>query len=327
MKEYKTKTNIVISCWNAIDHTEVTVNRLFDTVHHHFFLTIINNGSKDGTKEFLDNLEISDFCEKITIIHNEDNQGAGGAINQGHEISKKYGIKYTCLCNNDLYFQDNWLEPLEEKMESDDSIGILGTLRPATEVIHHTFDKPTKEIVDSTPKEYSIDEELNFFQNGFSFDETCKKIIDKNGGGVDVLRCPPNAVITCCAIVRSNVTDKIDLLSDPQFEIYGSEDIDLSWRLQGAGYKCCILKDVYVHHFRHRSITSSNLDREKFLLENNTKFFNKWESVIYDFLDKERGTGVDINMKMGASGGPEYLFLRMINDKINFISKYEDGNK
>lgn len=300
---------------------------MFETVHHNYFLTIIINNSLDGTKEYLDNLNIPSFCEKVTIIHNSNNLGAGAAINQGHKVSDKFNIKYTCLCNNDLYFQDIWLKSLESCMESDNLIGILGTLRPATEVTHHTLNKSTKEVVDSISLDLSITKELEVFQGRFDFEETCKKIIIKNGGGIETLRCPPNAVITCCALVRTNVTDRIDLLSDPQFEIYGSEDLDLSWRLQEAGYKCVILKDVYTHHFRHQSITDSNLDRDKILLKNNIKFFNKWDNKILLFLNKERQNGVDIDKQMSSLGDAEYLFLRMINDKVDFMLKYEGIKK
>lgn len=327
MSNIKLKTNIVISCWNALSHTKITLERLFETVRHDYILTIVNNNSMDGTKEYLEGIKKPKNCIKIIIINNKDNLGAGKAINQGHEISIKYDTEYTCLCNNDLYFQDNWLSKLEKEMDNDLDLGILGTLRPAVEVKHHLFSENTKQVVDSTPKDLSITEELKYFQGEDDFDEAVKKIINKNGGGIDYLRCPPNAVITCCALVRTNVTDAIKILSDPQFKIYGSEDLDLSWRLEKAGYKCAILKDTYVHHFRHRSITNSKLDREKFLLENNVKFLNKWKKEIYDFLDFELSKGIDIHKELSEDGSPEYLFLRMINSKTKFMIEYQNNNK
>ncbi len=321
--KYKSKTNIVISCWNAIEHTKVTLESLFKTVKHPYFLTIINNASTDGTYEYLQKLKTPIQCEHLSIINNDENRGAGEAINQGQKVSIQYDIEYTCLCNNDLFFQDNWLLPLEKCMNDNSNFGIVGTLRPATDTLHHTKSESAKYIVDQTPNNYSIKEELEYFQDGFTFNQACKMIVEKNHGGIEILRCLPNAVITCCALVKNSVSKKIGLFSDPQFKIYGSEDIDLSWTLQKAGYFCVVLKDVYVHHFRHRSITASNLDRNRYLLENNTKLYNKWREDIFLFLNDEKKNGVDIISNMTTEDNHEYFFLRRIDEKVKFMLEYK----
>ena len=320
------KTNVVISCWNALPHTKKTIGSLFKKTDCSFYLTIVNNASTDGTREYLKKLKKKGKCKKIIIISNKKNKGAGEAINQGQLMSKKLKVKYTCLCNNDLYFSSKWLEKLENALDLNTNIGILGVLRPAIDVLHHTKKERTKLVVDLTSDDLSINEELSFFQDGFSFEETAREIVKVNGGGIEILRCPPNAVITCCALVRNSVSKKIGKFSDKQFKIYGSEDIDLSWRLSKAGYDCAILKDVYVHHFRHRSIIASNLDREKYLLENNLKFIQKWKKDIFTFLKNEEKKGVNIKERMSEQGSSEYLFLRLMNKKTNFMLEYYNEN-
>jgi GT2 family glycosyltransferase len=320
------KTNIVISCWNALPHTKKTISSLFKKTNCPFYLTIVNNASTDGTIQYLKKLKKKGKCKKIFIITNKKNKGAGEAINQGQAMSEKLKVKYTCLCNNDLYFSSKWLEKLENALDLNTNIGILGVLRPAIDVLHHTKIESTKLVVDSTKEGLSINKELSFFQDGFSFEEVAKRIVKVNGGGIEILRCPPNAVITCCALVRNSVSNIIGRFSDKQFKIYGSEDIDLSWRLSKAGYKCAILKDVYVHHFRHRSIKASNLDREKCLLENNLKFIQKWKKEIFAFLKEEEKKGVDIKKMMDEQGSSEYFFLRLMNKKTNFMLEYQNEN-
>ena len=326
MKEkYKSKTNIVMTCWNALDHTKLTLQSMFDTVHHPYFLTIIDNGSHDGTGEFLKNLEVTPWCEKLVMITNKVNKGIIHANNDGQSVSNQYGLEYTCICNNDLYFQDNWLSILEGHMENNPDFGIVGTIRPAIDVIHHIRPESSKAVVDGTPKGCSIAEELEYFQGPHTFAETAIMLINKNGGGISILRCPPNAVVTCCALVRNSVSEIIGLFSDTLFEMYGSEDIDFSWRLQKAGYACAIAKDVYVHHFRHRSISASNLDRDKYLKENNIKLYNKWKHDIFAFLMKEEMEGVDIRKNLSSEENHEYFFLRRIREKIDFMIEYENG--
>jgi GT2 family glycosyltransferase len=320
--EKKSKTNIVVVCWNAFDYTKATLDSLFASVHHPYFLTIVDNGSRDETLEYLRNLQVPDICEKFTLITNSVNNGYGGAINQGYDVSREHGLNYTCVCNNDLFFQDNWLLSMEQCIEKIDSIGILGTLRPAVNVVHHTQKKSAKSVVDDTPKEYSLQQELEVFQDGYSFEDTAQKIVKINGGGLEYLRCPPNAVVTCCALVRNSALSKLGHLADPQFEIYGSEDLDLSWSLQKIGYACAVLKDVYVHHFRHKSINASNLDRNKYLKENNNKFYSKWKQDVFSFLDREKAQDVDIDGSFSSEENTEYFFLRRINEKVNFLDEY-----
>lgn len=315
-------TNIVVSCWNALEYTAFTLQSLFSSTRNPYFLTIINNGSIDGTKEYLKNLKTPSFCKKLTIINNRTNKGAGEAINQGQKISKKYNLKYTCLCNNDLFFQKNWLLKLEESLNKNKSIGIIGTLRPSVDASHHTKSKSTKYVVDNTPKNYSILEELDYFQDGFSFENTCKMLIKENKGGIKFLICPPNAVITCCALIRNSISKKIGNFSDSQFKIYGSEDIDLSWRIQSAGYKCAILKDVYIHHFRHKSIKASNLNREKYLIQNNRKLYKKWKKSIFNFIKIEEFNEVNILNKLKTEDDTEYFFFRRILENTNFMIEY-----
>ena len=307
-KKYKSKTNIVVVCWNALEYTKITLDSLFATVHHPYFLTIIDNGSSDGSSDYLKNLQISNLCEKYTLIINGVNNGYGGAINQGYKISEEYDMNYTCICNNDLFFQNNWLFLLEKCMNGNVSMGILGTLRlwPAANVLYHT----------------QLEQELKDFQDRHIFKQVCQKMIEENGGGVEYLRCPPDAIVTYCALVRNSAVLKIGFLSDPQFEMYGSEDLDLSWKLQKIGYKCAVLKDAYIHHFRHRSITASNLDRDKYLLQNNIKFYQKWGKDIFAFLDSERERGVNIWKNLTSEENHEYWFLRRIQEKINFTSEY-----
>jgi len=325
MKEiYKSKTNIVMTCWNALDHTKVTLQSMFETIHHPYFLTIIDNGSYDGTGDFLKNIKVPILCEKLILITNKVNKGIIDANNKGQEVSNQYGLEYTCICNNDLYFQDNWLSILEKHLEDNHDLGIIGTLRPAVDVTHHLRSESSKAVVDGTPKGYSITEEMDYFQGPYSFEEAAKMLIEKNGGGVSILRCPPNAVVTCCVLVRNSISEKIGLFSDTRFEMYGSEDIDFSWRLQKVGYICAVAKDVYVHHFRHRSITVSNLDRDKYLRENNIRLYEKWKDDIFSFLRNEEKNGIDINKNLSSEENHEYFFLRRIREKIDFMLEYRN---
>lgn len=321
----KALTNIVVVCWNACDYTQVAIERLVETAHKKFYLTIVNNASSDRTEAYLKKLKKPNNCVDLKVINNPENLGYGHAINQGYKVSKNLNAKYTCLCNNDIYTQDNWLMCLEDTMQVNGGIGILGTLRPSVDINHPMYcGKNTKLVVDYTPPDYTIRQELKLFFKNKCFDEGAQIIVAANGGGVKYLQSPPESVVTCCAIIRNCIIEQsIGYIADPRYTMYGSEDIDLSWMIARAGYKCAISKNVYVHHFRHKSINASGLDRAKYLKINNEIFFKKWSQEIYQYLRSIENSDISLRDIMNCENNHTYWILRRLNENIGFW----DGSK
>lgn len=309
------KTNIVIPSWNGRDFTMTALDRLNETVHHPYFLTIVDNGSNDGTPDVLDKFRPSVHCLGYTAIKNLRNLGPGGAYQQGYEKSMELGVKYTVLSNNDVYFSNNWLRALEDTMDSDNNIGILGTLQPVSKVKHPVSQQNAKKVLQAIPKSISIQNELSNYFKGVSFDTGAEMMIRLNGGGLHDIAAPPDAIPTSCAIVNNSATEKIGYIADPRYEIYGSEDIDLSWELGRLGYRCAVLNDVYIHHFRHRSSADSGLDFKECLKVNNKKFVEKWYETIAEILVDENLRNKFIN----DTTQDEFTKLRRINENVGFF--------
>lgn len=146
-------------------------------------------------------------------------------------------------------------------------------------------------------------------------------IVNINGGGIDILSFP-SSIVTCCALMRNSAADAIGFMADPRYEVYGSEDIDFSWELHKKGFTYGILKDVYVHHFRHRSLDDNKLDRETCLLVNNDKLFRKWSQEIYDLCNQYLKDGYTLGELFDSEDNVDFWFLRRINDTVHF---YTDG--
>jgi len=64
---------------------------------------VINNGSKDGTAEFLAS------CDWLTVITNETNRGCAAAWNQGVQAGSS---EWVVVLNNDVILPEGWLEGL-----------------------------------------------------------------------------------------------------------------------------------------------------------------------------------------------------------------------
>lgn len=312
------KTNIVIPSWNGRDFTEAALGRLSKTVDKPYYLTVIDNGSSDGTQEFLGRFEPSVRCLGYTAILNSANIGPGGAYQQGYEKSIELGVDYTVLSNNDVYYPTGWLEQLEDTMDDNPDIGILGTLQPVSKVRHPLSELNAKQEMQSLPANLSVQDELTAYFRGNSFDEGSRMMVEANGGGLHDIESPPDAIPTSCAIVNNSAVERIGHVADPRFEIYGSEDIDLSWSLGKLGYRCAVLNDVYIHHFRHRSTNISGLDFKKCLKVNNKKFVEKWYEdirlILSDDATRERF--------MRTNNQDDLTKLRRMNENVGF---FRDG--
>jgi GT2 family glycosyltransferase len=77
---------------------------------------IIDNGSTDGTLEYLKSLQ------NIILIDNGRNLGCAMALNQG--VARASG-KYICNIDNDVIVSKNWLPPMLELAEKRQDIGIV----------------------------------------------------------------------------------------------------------------------------------------------------------------------------------------------------------
>lgn len=250
--------------------------------------------------------------------------GPGHAANQGFAVSKELGATFTCLCNNDLYFQTDWLTKLEEAATQSEDLALVGPLRPATSVAYDDHQSTTEKLR-SLENYHSWQEELQMYtgKSVGKFDEFAAQIIQTNGGGLSYITSIPNALSSCCLLVRNSIFEaEFGFIADPRFTHYGSEDSDMTWAVLHKGYKCAVLKDVYIHHFRGKSLSANQLDRAVLIINSNRIFFEKWRPVIREFLEKEVAAGVDITYHLDVDRGDKYWFLQRLNRDMQF---WKDG--
>lgn len=77
-------------------------------------------------------------------------------------------------------------------------------------------------------------------------------------GGEDKGLIETKLLIGFCLMIRRDVFEELGGMDEKLF--LGCDDLDLSWRLQRAGYRMCINTGVFVHHEGH---TSMNMNPEK----------------------------------------------------------------
>jgi N-acetylglucosaminyl-diphospho-decaprenol L-rhamnosyltransferase len=94
---------IVIPVFNQLKYTQGCLESLRQTTKPDVHITVVNNGSSDGTAAFLANYP------GATTISNPENQGCAAAWNQG---VKATSTDWVVILNNDVLLTSGWLEGL-----------------------------------------------------------------------------------------------------------------------------------------------------------------------------------------------------------------------
>jgi len=104
------KCDIIIPVWNQLEYTKKLVDSIFqNTTFKDYKFIFIDNGSQDGTLEYLKTLK------NTTIVKNSENIGVAPAWNQGLSLSK---ATYKVIMNNDVVVSPGWLSNMIYTMES-----------------------------------------------------------------------------------------------------------------------------------------------------------------------------------------------------------------
>lgn len=157
------KLSIITLTYNKLKYTKKFIESLYKYTHD-FELIIVDNGSTDGTIEYLKGLQ------NIKLILNKENLGFSKGNNQGLEIAKG---EYIGFLNNDILLSPNWFEEIEKVFEQENA----GFVSPRQ--INPYYDKANERnyLKYFKPKPYNKD----FDECVFSCVVTKRSVLDKIG--------------------------------------------------------------------------------------------------------------------------------------------------
>ena len=101
----ETPISIVVSTFNRINYLKRSIQALLNLDYQNFEIIVVNDGSRDGTKNYLKSLK----NEKIKIIHHKRNLGLSRARNSGIKLAQGNIIAFT---DDDCVAAENWLRAL-----------------------------------------------------------------------------------------------------------------------------------------------------------------------------------------------------------------------
>lgn len=316
--------NIVVVCWNALKYTKNTLESLCKSIelcdYENIIITLINNGSTDDTNDYL--IKFSKECPfVVNVINNEENIGIGAAYNQGLRVSIESDAQYTVFCNNDLLFTNGWFNKMKNILDLKPDIAMLGPIVPSSSSF---FNKTTtlKEKLFDLKEGLNIEDEFkNFIDPYLNLDDFEKNITKINNEKYDTnLRIIhfPNAISSCMVMARTSIFKNIGFFANPEFKEYGGEDIDICWTILKMGYKIAVTNDVYIHHYRGKSIKEANFDRSKLLKKSNLKLFNIWKKDIINYYRKQ-----GVNCAKDIKNTPENWLINELKGDVDLDKEFK----
>ena len=117
--EENPKVSVIIPVYNQIHYTYACLKSILECTDDVTYEVIIaDDVSSDATKE------LTKFTENLVISRNTENQGFLKNCNQA---AKKARGQYVMFLNNDTQVTPGWLSSLVRLIESDDTIGMVGS--------------------------------------------------------------------------------------------------------------------------------------------------------------------------------------------------------
>ena len=241
--------SIIILTHNQVEYTKKCIESIFTHTKEPFELIIVDNGSTDGTVEYLES-EVRGRRAEVRIIKNKENLGFAAGNNQGMATARG---DYILLMNNDIVVTPNWLGRMISCAERDSKIGIVG---PMSNYV--TVPQLIKEV---TYNKTNLDG-LNDFAADISNRYT--------GNAKQLLR-----VVGFCMLIKRAVINKIGGM-DGRYGLGNFEDDDFSLRATLAGFESWMAEDCFIHHFGNRTFIGAKIDYRESVHKNWEIFKEKW---------------------------------------------------
>lgn len=239
--------SIAVVVFDGLVFTRLCLEGLIaNTDHPSYELIVVDNGSQDGTREYL--RDLSNRFSGIRVLRNDRNVGFAPAVNQA--LSQARG-EILVLLNNDTIVPPGWLTRLVRHL-SKRSVGLVG---PVTNRIGNEAELDTR-----------------YRTYGGLLEFARRRGRDHDGRAFEI----PEPTMFCVGF-RRDLYDRIGPL-DERFELGLFEDSDYAMRCHRAGYRTICAEDVFVHHFGGTSFGQlfPNGGHMRLFEANRRRFERKW---------------------------------------------------
>jgi len=241
------KVSIIIPVFNRLDMTRRCLESLVGVTQPGCYeLLIVDNGSNDGTGDYLKSLAFP-----LRIITNPDNLGFAAACNQGAQAASG---EYLLFLNNDTEPRPGWLFPLVEILDHDGTAAAVGSklLYPDGTIQHAGI------VIVEDHQSSDLLKAMNAH---------CGQQADFP---------PANTPLTVQALTAASILLRksafIEVGGFDEKYRNGYEDVDLCFKLRTAGWKLVYQPSSVLLHFE----SQSGPERFRHAVQNIDRLHSKW---------------------------------------------------
>jgi GT2 family glycosyltransferase len=209
-------------------------------------LIVVDNGTQDGTREYLTDLAERD--SRVRVFRNDENHGFAPAVNQGLTAA---GGDALVVLNNDTVVPPGSLARLVAHLERAD-VGLVGA------------------TTNRCGNEAEVDAPYRTYGELVEF--AARRGAEHDGAAFDL-----EVATLFCAALRRDALEGVGLL-DERFEVGLFEDDDYSARMREAGYRVLCAEDAFVHHFAEGTLGAlfASGGHSDVFAANKARFEEKW---------------------------------------------------
>ena len=230
--------SVIVVNLNGRAMLQVCLNSLWRQNYQNFEVVVVDNGSKDGSVEYL--RSISE--ERLRVVTLPHNRGFAGGCNEGIRVSRG---SYIATLNNDAEAHPGWLDALLGAMDEESSRGMCASK------ILFAGDRRRIDKVGHL-----------MYMDGLNHGRGSGEMDTGQFDCVEEVLFPDAAA----AIYRRKMLDEVGLF-DEEFFAYG-DDADLGLRGRLAGWTCIYVPTAVVYHI-HSATAGEFSALKAFLIERN----------------------------------------------------------
>lgn len=281
-----TNVAIVILNYNGVSHLRTYLPSVLANKDQFSTIWVADNGSTDASLRILE----EEFPE-VKILALGQNYGFAEGYNQA---LKQIDGDYYVLLNSDVAVDANWLSPLLQRMEEDETVGIC-----QPRILSHR---------QQDAFEYAgaaggwLDKYGYPFCRGRIFD-TVEKAEGRYTDATEIFWASG-----CAMMVRAELYKGLGGLDGDYFA--HMEEIDFCWRAKRAGYKVMVYPESTVYHLGGGTLNYSN-PRKTFL---------NFRNSLYTLYKNEKGwtmmSKVFMRLCLDAPAAYQFLFKGQWRDFI-----------
>lgn len=304
---------IIMKVWNAQAHVRLCLKTLLQHTDDPFELIIIDNHSRPEVVQFLRAAARDD--SRIRLVENATNVGPGHANRQGVALAQGRTI---CLLDSDVLVPPRWLTRLRAEFERHPAVKLLAPLNYHQTLSHPFGPDNSAAAWFATKREHpqlAPLRQFHAFSRGLSIEEFDELMCSTHGRELAAMECPPMFIGACCVLLDADFVAAAGGVADPRFDGYGSEDVDLCWRIAEQGGQVARTTAVYVHHFHHASLIDNALDPEAALRQANQVLYAKWKSRLIGLVQAEIARGGSPRDYLGA-----YFIFQPLSHHTSFVA-------